>query len=130
MPRTLPYRRQVTSPGGRLFVSLLGLRSGLHFPHDVGRAIWAMIDASPDPEAQAFKYQLTLLCACVTTADKAALQEAMCRFLEEWLTPGLLRAALRELQHREEVPATVIARLCERLDAQTLRDGSWRVLPR
>ena len=118
--------RSTLSPAGQLFVKLLSHRPGLAFPSDAARAIWEMIAASEDEEAQAFKYQTTMVIDRVQGADEAAARATVDRYYAEWLTPALVDAAVTELASRGELPGPLTARLHQRVARWSTPEGEWR----
>jgi hypothetical protein len=119
-------KRSTLSPAGQLFVKLLSHRPRLAFPSDAARAIWEMIAASEDPEAQAFKYHTTMVIDRVQGADEAAALATVNRYYEQWLTPALVDAAVTELASRGELPGPLTARLHQRVAQWSTAEGRWK----
>ncbi len=126
MVRNKPYRRAVISPAGQLVVRLLSYRPKLAFPSTVALAIWQMIDASEDEEAQDFKYQTTMVIDRVKGADEATAIATVNRYYSEWLTPALIDAAVGELADRGEISPSAAARLRRQVEVWSTKEGAWK----
>lgn len=112
--------------GGKFFVAYLCQRERLGFPKDVAYALWAMISASQDEEAQAFIFETSHLLRILKGPDPKAGMATVEKYFQEWLTPDLVTQAIGELITRDELDEATGHRLQMRLDEWTDDKGDWR----